>query len=150
MAITLVVFVMLILGIAEMMRLLYAYITTGHLAREAVRYAVVRGNLAAQDESRISGSPPDAPANKARIEALINGKGLLSPLTVTACWPFDPDAAGATCSGNSPALAEGENNLPGMPVRITVTYQYQPLVVPELMWFGPKALSTSSQGTILY
>lgn len=149
MAITLVVFVMLILGVAEMMRLLYAYITTGHLAREAVRYAVVRGNLAAQDESRTSGSPPDAPANRARIEAFINGRGLLSPLTVTACWPF-PNDAEPPCSGNSPPLVEGENNLPGMPIRITVTYQYQPLVVPDLMWFGPKALSTSSQGTIIY
>ncbi len=51
---------------------------------------------------------------------------------------------------NSPAMNNDVNNQPGMPVRVCVTARYQPLVLPQLLWFGPATLKSQAEGTILY
>jgi hypothetical protein len=144
-ALTLAFFVTLILIIIEMALYLFAYLATGDLAREALRYAVVRGDLAAQDASR-----SDAPATEGTIQAFITGRGLVSPADVDACWPSDgPGDLEASCVGSSPALNEGVNNLPGMRVSVTVTHTYEPFLVPEWFTVG-RTLTATAQGTILY
>lgn len=139
-ALTLGVFVTLIIIFLEMAFYLYAYISTGELAREAVRYAVVRGNLAALDPGRGG----DAPATQNTIRDFVISRGLVSSVDVTACWPSDPDDMTATCVGSSPSLDAGVNNLPGMRVNITVSHNHQPLLLPQI------TLTATSQGTILY
>lgn len=41
-------------------------------------------------------------------------------------------------------------NKPGDPVVVTVTYEYQPMVIPGSGWFVSPTLSSSSVGTFLY
>jgi len=132
---------MLIFGGAEMARLLYAYNATGHLAHEAVRYAVVRGSLAAADGRTA--------ASSATLGTYVNGLGLLAPITLSACWSGALGTA-CDCLSNSPAMNPGVNNQPGMPVRVCVTARFQPLVLPQLLWFGPATLTAQAEGTILY
>lgn len=144
-ALTLAFFVTLILIVVEMALYLYAYLSTGNLAREAVRYAVVRGNEAAQDSSRIG----DAPATQDSIRDFVTGRRLVSPVDIAACWPSEPDNLEASCVGSSPPLNAGVNNLPGMGVSVTVSHRYQPFLVPQ--WFEEgRTLTATSQGTILY
>lgn len=148
-ALTIGFFLILILMFVEMALYLYSYLAVGDVAREAVRYAVVRGNLAALDDSR----GDDAPATRERIEDFVIDRGTVnSPVTVSACWPsnqYNPLDPNASCSGNSPALGDGVNNLPGMKVIITVTHTHQFLFLPQQVEAG-RTISTTAQGTILY
>lgn len=126
MAIMLGFFIILVIMILEMMMMLYAYNTTGALAREAVRYAVVRGNEAAEDSTR-SG---DAPADQAKIQSYVNNKKFHSgAFGVTATWPEGKDI--------------------GDPVQITVSHVYEPIVVPGALLYTPTFQSTA-QGVIVY
>ena len=130
-ALTIGYFILLVLAAIEMAMLLNAYVTNSYLAREAVRFAVVRGTDADKDNTR-----PDAgelPATQASIQAYVNSKNpRKGAYTVTATWPDD-----------------GAKD-PGDRVQITVTHIYQPMVIPGSLWIGPTTLTSSSSGTILY
>ena len=132
MAIVLGWFVLLVLSMLEMMMLLYAYNTTGALSRDALRYAIVRGDRAALDSSRSTGSPPDAPATNPSIQSFINSQTIHSgQFTVEAIWPDE----------NSKAI--------GAPVEITVTHVYEPVVFPFSSLFD-RTLQSTARGVILY
>jgi Flp pilus assembly protein TadG len=118
-------FLFLIFSILEGVRMINAYTMTAHLAREGVRYAVVRGSAAAEDAGR-----SDAPATAASIRAYINDISPLTSVTVPAPTWSDPGKA------------------PGSVVTITVQYEFSS-AIPLLDWLGVRTLSASSSGTIL-
>lgn len=143
-AMTLGYFLLLVLSAIEMAMYVYHFAATGYLAKEGLRYAIVRGNEADADTSRT-----DVPATEASIGSYVSSIGLLSPVMVLACWPGDANDPATSCSGSSPALDPGGNNLPGMPINITVSYDYQTFFVPE--WFGlGRTISSTAHGTILF
>ena len=150
-AITLGVFIMLVLAVIEMAFLILAYTTVGHLSQQGLRFAMVRGSQAAQEVTRrqVGEERTDIPANSAKIEAFVHGISTLKPVEnvdVVGCWPGtvgDIDKCPV-------AMYDGVNNRPGDAISVTVTYQYQPMVIPGSGWFGSPTLSSTSVGTVLY
>ena len=141
-AITVSVFLLIVFATFEGSRLLYSFTVTGHLAREAVRYAEVRGSLMAQDSYRAN----DQTATKATIQAFVNNRGLLSPVTAYACWGNNPvpcSNLAATCPDSS------GNNQPDSPVFVTVAYQFKS-ALPSIINFLPTNLCSTARGTIVY
>ena len=127
--------------------LMYSYIVTDYLAREGMLYAIKRGSMMAADPLRTT----DNYANEDRIRALLTNKKLLPSLSVTACWAGSPSTPYPTvpCSGGNPGVNNGYNNVPGMPVRVTVTHDF---VVPLIsnLWPTTITLSSTAQGTIIF
>lgn len=119
-------FLFLILTTMEISMYLYAYNINNYLAQQALRYAVVRGNQAYDDDN----SRTDAPANQADIQNYVNEiKGHGGAFQVTL---------------NLPNASQD----PGDPIRITVTHAYNPILLPGSVW--QHTISTTSEGTILY
>ena len=79
-------FILLLLVILDGSRMIYAYNEISHAAREGVRYAVVRGSEAGQDNRRINDSP--ATANQIENHVLQRSQPLDS-ITVTTTWSLD-------------------------------------------------------------
>jgi Flp pilus assembly protein TadG len=101
-----------VLGIIETSIALYAYHFTSEVAREATRYAIVRGSSCTYSE-------PGCPAQASDIQNFVRGltyPGLdPSAITVTTTWP----TTGASCSPSSNPC-----NNPGNLVSVTVQYQF--------------------------
>lgn len=150
--ITLTVFIMLILAAIEMAFLILAYTTVGHLAQEGLRFAVVRGYQAAKADNLRTVPLDNIPADTAAIQAFVRNISTIKPentVNVVGCWPGTM-ANVATCQTSPTPVNNGVNNNPGNAISVTVTYQYQPMVVPGLAWIGPRNLSSTSVGTVLY
>ncbi|MBL4830074.1 MAG: pilus assembly protein [Aliivibrio sp.] len=121
-------FFLLLFAIVDGARMIFFYSSVAHGAREAVRYAVVRGTEAGQDNRRIG----DSPATENQIEAYVQQRiPALSDLRVTTVWPLD------------------ENNNPikdsGQVVQVTVEHDFIPLA--PLM---PAVTLTSTSSTVIY
>ena len=119
-------FLFLILTTIEISMYLYAYNINNYLARQALRYVVVRGSEAFADDN----TRTDAPADQSDIQNYINeirGHGGVFQVALT--------------------LPNGTQNR-GDPVRITVTHDYNPILLPGSVW--DHTISTTSEGTILY
>ena len=81
-------FFLLLLVILDGSRLIYAYGAISHAAREGVRYAVVRGTEAGQDNRRIG----DSPTTDSQIETHVLLRSQpLENITVTTTWSLDSD-----------------------------------------------------------
>ncbi|MFA6562333.1 MAG: TadE family protein [Verrucomicrobiia bacterium] len=114
-------FMMLVFGVVDLARGVFAYNSIAHCAREGVRYAVVHG--------ADSAAPVGPAANDATLASVVRGfaTGLQSNnLSVLSRWP----------SGNQT----------GAVVNITVSYTFQPVT----MFFRTLALSNSSSAIILH
>jgi len=97
MALTLVLFVLLVFGILDAGRLIWSYSVVSNAAREAVRYAIVRGENSGDDREATAGE----------IETIARQTAIgLTPLEVNVSW--DPD------------------NEPGSTVRVQVAYDFRP------------------------
>jgi len=98
----------LVFGVIAICLALYSYNVTAEAAREATRYAIVRGSAC--------NSFPDCKVTSDQIQTYVRGLGFpgINPssltLTATASWP-------------------NGNNDPGNPVQVTVNYTF-PLVIP--------------------
>ncbi|MBI5685006.1 MAG: pilus assembly protein [Verrucomicrobia bacterium] len=117
-----VVFLLLVFGVVDLGRGVYAYNTITHCAREGVRYAVVHGSGSA--------APVGPAANDATLANWVSryAVGLqASSLTVTSSWP-DGNVAGSNAS-----------------VHVTVRYAFQPVTA----FFRTLSLSNHSAGVIL-
>ena len=126
--------------------LIYSYGATTYLARDGVQYAIRRGDDSAKATDPVR---DDALATHSAIENYLFSKGFLGPksaLTIDVCWPGSIDAP---CTSSNPALAPGTNNKPGMPVRVTVTYDFHPPILDSI-WPEMIQISSSSQGIILF
>lgn len=115
------VFFMLVFGVVDLARGVFAYNTIAHCAREGVRFAVVHGT-----NNVVSVGPLD---NDATLASVVRGfaTGLqTNNLTVLSSWP----------NGNGT----------GMVVNVTVLYTFQPVT----LFFRTLALSNSSAAIILH
>jgi Flp pilus assembly protein TadG len=132
-ALTFMFFMSMVLGIVDFSRALYSYHFLSDAAREATRWAAVRGATCTNDGSCT------AAASSADVIAYVTNitpPGLnLADLTTTPSWPG---------TGNCP----GVNNNPGCPVNVTVSYQFN-FVVPFIRT-TPLTLSSSSEMIILH
>jgi Flp pilus assembly protein TadG len=120
---------MLVFGVIAMCLALYSYNVVSEAAREATRYAIVRGSACTSFATACPAASPD-------IQTYVKGLTYpgINPNNLTAVTAWSPYPAGATCQ---PLLS---CNNPGNQVMVTVTYQF-PLVIP----FVPsRTLSMSS------
>ena len=127
--VTIVLF-MLIFGVIDFGRALYAYHFVSHAAREATRFAIVRG---------ANCKLPDAcPAQASDVQnyvvnMLANGIGLNSnAISVSAVWPGSSYDGVTNCTTSAP-------NNPGCPVQVQVQYGFN-FVFP-LMPYATSAIS---------
>lgn len=114
------VFFMLVFGVVDLARGVFAYNTIAHCAREGVRYAVVHGATSAY--------PIGTNNNDATLASVVTGfaTGLqTNNLSVFSSWP----------SGNGT----------GQVVNVTVCYTFQPVT----LFFRQLALSNSSAAMIV-
>jgi Flp pilus assembly protein TadG len=126
------ILISIVFGIFETSSALYSYAYISDAAREATRYAIVRGS-ACTGFSECSSTPVGA--TSAQVQAYIKSLGYpdiaSNNLTVTTTWP----TIGSACT----PIASPCNN-PGDLVKIVVAYQF-PLTIP----FVPvKTISMSS------
>jgi Flp pilus assembly protein TadG len=124
----------LVFGVIAICLALYSYNVTAEAAREATRYAIVRG-------SKCSPSTfSDCNVTSAQLQTYVRGLGFPginpSSLNVTAAWP----TIGPTCF---PSITPCNN--PGNQVQVTVQYTF-PLVIP----FVPSRTLTMSNTSAMY
>jgi Flp pilus assembly protein TadG len=110
-ALVLVFLLTMMFAIIDFGRALYTYHFVSNAAREATRWASVRG---------VNSNLPGAPATGASVQALVknvSGMGLdPTKITVTTAWLAPPN--------NSPACIQNIKN-PGCVVQVSVQYQYK-------------------------
>jgi Flp pilus assembly protein TadG len=132
-AITLPLMVLLMFGVIDMSRALYAYHYVSYIAREASRWASVR--------SIANGGPVDQ-ATVGNFVSDVSGMGLDSKqFTTTVQWVAPPNAT-PLCPGgvaNSPT-----NEKPGCVVQVKVDYNFK-FVVP----FMPAGFKMSSESQMI-
>jgi Flp pilus assembly protein TadG len=120
-ALSLVVFLTVLIGLFQMTLMLYTYHFISDAAREATRYAIVRGSNCVD--------LPDCNATATQIQTYVQNLPYpifnRSNMTVTTTWP----TTGNACT---PHIAPDCNN-PGNLVKIVVTYPYS-LNIP--FWSG--------------
>jgi hypothetical protein len=126
---------MLLIGIIELALAGYTYHYVSEAAREATRYAIVRGSSCA--------GMPDCNASAAQISTYVKGLGYggIDPnkMTVTTTWwspsVIAPSPVWTQCAGVC--------NAPGNMVQVGVTYAF-PLTIP--FWKSATVnLSSTSQ-----
>jgi len=133
-ALIFMVLMSLLLGIVDFSRALYTYHFLSNAAREATRWAAVRGATCANDGSCTAAA---SPSDIQTYVTNITPPGVNSAqLTTTPSWP----GTGATCLG-------GGNN-PGCTVEVQVSYSFT-FVVPFIR-STPLTLSSSSEMTIVH
>ena len=131
MAISFGIFASVLLGVMQMSLLLYAYHFVSDAAREASRWAMVRGSNCTTNVSKAYCSPTSAlttGADNADIQAYVNGLGFpfAHSLTTATTWNSSNATSPMTWSncGTAPTC-----KIPGNQVQVTVTYNY-PIGVP--------------------
>lgn len=115
------VFYLLLFVILDGGRMIMAYNTVAHATRQVVRYAVVRGTEASQDNLRFG----DAPATDAQLNSYLQKYFSSLDLRIITTWPTNRNA--------------------GQVVTITVEHDFIP-VTP----FLPSLTLTSASSTVIY
>lgn len=132
-AISLILFMTLILGIVEFSLAMYSYHFVSYSAQQAARYAIVRGSR--WKSACPSADSYDCDASAANIQDYV--RGLASPgidpnsITVTTSWPGTTPSGSAT--GCTPA------NKGGCVVTINVSYPFNisiPFVPAKTLQFS--------------
>ena len=133
-----IVLFMLIFGIIDFGRALFAYHFVANAAREGTRYESVRGAACTlpMNDCNDGGS-----AVRAYLQNEATGSGLnRSQLTVNTTWPLPPPYSPAVC-----ATKYGFNS-PGCTVQVAVSYNFQ-FVFP-LLPASPLNMSSTSEAVI--
>jgi Flp pilus assembly protein TadG len=126
-ALVLTILLAVIFGIIDSGRALYTYHFVSQAAREATRWASVRGNTCAG----LPGGCPAAAADVQTYVANVSGMGLdPARITATTTWPIKP-YSNLSCAVN--------NKNPGCVVQVQVDYAFQ-FILP----FLPSAAFTMS------
>lgn len=111
-ALSAMILLMLVIGVIETSTALYAYHFTSEAAREATRYAIVRG-------SACTGFSTGCPAQASDIQSFVRGLNYPgvnpSAVTVKTAWP----TTGSSCTPSSNPC-----NNAGNLVAVTVQYQF--------------------------
>jgi Flp pilus assembly protein TadG len=117
-ALILLAFCVVIFGAMDFALLAMASNFVSYAAGEGARYAMVHGTA--------SGSPTDGAAVQTFVRGLAAGIPNASAIEVNTTWPVDQN--------------------PGSPVKVSVTYSYQPMVLLAIKTAIP--VSSQSQMTI--
>jgi Flp pilus assembly protein TadG len=136
-ALALTVLFMLVFGIIGFSQAVYAYHFVSEVAREATRFASVRGSSCNTWSSA-------CPATSTDVQTYVQGLAPsgISPgaVTVTATWP-GLGGDGGTCNTST------GNNTPGCVVKVEVDYNYT-FSFPFLSNLAPLTLKSTSQMVI--
>jgi Flp pilus assembly protein TadG len=126
MAITSVILFLFLIGIIEISLALYSHAAVSEAAREAARYAMVRGSTSCTNTPSLT----NCNATQAQIQTYVQGRkypGLTSSnITVTTTWLSASTSQPTTWSTCSPGPC---SNAPGNVVQVVVTYPF-PLSIP--------------------
>ena len=125
MAMTLLVFLPLLLGAIEFSLVFYAYHDVTDAARVACRWAAVRGSTSCTNTPGLTGCN----ATSAQIQSYVQGLGypglVAANLSVTSSWL----TATTTTPTSWSACSTGTCNAPGNEVQVKVSYSY-PITIP--------------------
>jgi Flp pilus assembly protein TadG len=136
---TIILFVLLMYGIVEGSRAMFAYSSASQASREGVRYASVRGAASKQNVPTCT----DCPATVAQISSWVRNKAPGVHLqTVTVCW-FKKNPS--TVCASTPHLPD--NQEPGSNVRVTVSVNFRPVLPLPLI--PPVVIPISSMSEML-
>lgn len=118
---------MLVFGVIAMALALYSYNVVSESAREATRYAIVRGSACHFATA--------CPATAAQIQTYVKGLDFpgINPSNLTAATTWSVYPAGGTCTPSASC------NNPGNQVKVTVSYSF-PVAIP----FVPKSTISMS------
>jgi Flp pilus assembly protein TadG len=118
-ALTIILCLTVIFGVMIFCAAFYSYNLVSEAAREATRYAIVRGATSCADAT------PGCNATTDSIQTYVRSLSFpgIDPSQLTATTVWSPTTAGATCAPS--ALC----NNPGDQVQVTVQYQF-PLDIP--------------------
>ncbi|MFY9691726.1 MAG: TadE/TadG family type IV pilus assembly protein [Candidatus Acidiferrales bacterium] len=134
-ALTLTMFLLMLFGIVDFGRALYAYHFVSNAAREATRWAAVNGSNC--------GDSCDAPATPAAVQnfvAQITPAGIDSTkITTSAHWIAEP---------NSPPICQSDAESPGCTVEVEVSYAFNFLA--PIVHQGAITLSSTSEMVIAH
>jgi hypothetical protein len=128
MALTLSVLFMLVFGIIFMSMALYTYNCIGEAAREATRYAVIRGSGSCTVLSTFPNCNLNPTTSGTPLQDWVRGLGypFAASLTVTPTW-WSPSSTSAPTW--TTACVAATCNAPGNMVKVVVSYDY-PLAIP--------------------
>lgn len=117
-AISCTVLFALLFGICQMSLAIYVYYVTSDAARQATRYAIVRGSTSCTNTPNLS----NCDATAANIQSYVQGLGFpgikSSQVGVSTSWYSSSSSTPTTWS----ACGTGICNAPGNLVKITVSY----------------------------
>lgn len=145
MSIALSLFATVLLGVVQTCMMLYSYHFVSDAAREASRWAMVRGSNCTTNVNAGYCSPTDGlstGADNNDVQAYVNNLGFpfARNLTTTTTWLTSSGAAPITWS----SCGTGSScKVPGNQVQVTVSYNY-PFSVPFWKSTGVSISSTSS------
>jgi Flp pilus assembly protein TadG len=161
-ALIFLVMMAMMLGIIDFCRAAYVYHFVSNAAREATRYAAVRGSTCNVDSSCSQATPDTGPASPAQgntvvqdyvvsivppgIDASGTGCGGSACLTTTPTWPVQ-------ANGPTSCSTAGHENDPGCTVKVTVSYSFSfifPIVYRPFSSTGTLTLSSSSEMIIVH
>jgi Flp pilus assembly protein TadG len=137
MALTSVILFLLLIGIIEISLALYSHACVSEAAREAARYAMVRGSTSCINTPSLT----NCNATNAQIQTYVQGRkypGLTSSnIGVTTTWLSASTSQPTTWSSCSPGPC---SNAPGNVVQVVVTYPFH-LSIP---FWNSTTINTSS------
>lgn len=127
------------IGVFEMSLALYNYHLVCDAAREATRYAIVRGSASCTNSPNLS----NCNATSAEIQSYVQGLGYPNSgqLTVTTTW-LSAASSGSPATTTWSACSSGTCNAPGNLVNVVVTEVF-PLNVPFISKLTLNLSSTS-------
>jgi Flp pilus assembly protein TadG len=146
-----IVFMTIVMGINGFGSALYAYHFVSHAAREATRYAVVRGSTCYTDDQSCvasnSASGITGPTTKADVQAFVKQYAPSGIDTSKISFPLICGVSdGGKCAA-SPASCTTAN-APGCTVSVTVSYNYN--YIFPLLPSGALTLSSTSEMVIAH
>jgi TadE-like protein len=155
-ALIFLVLIAMMLGIIDFCRAAYTYHFVSNAAREATRYAAVRGSTCTNDGSCTNDGNCTNYATATCVPTYVDsiappgidsgssGCGGSACLTTTPTWPVQ---------ANGPAVCTTTANAPGCTVKVTVSYSFSfifPIVYKPFSSTGTLALSSSSEMIIVH
>jgi Flp pilus assembly protein TadG len=151
-AFVLILFLSLLFGISGFGHALFVYHHLNNAAKEATRYAAVRGSNCSNDSSCLasnSASGVTGPTTIADVQQYVKN---ITPqsidsaqLTITVCGVSD---AAVACPASGPAVCAATVNSPGCTVSVQVQYAYN-FIFP-LIQTTPINMSSTSEMIIVH
>jgi len=156
-AFVLILFLSLLFGISGFGHAIYVYHHLNNAAKEATRYAAVRGSTCSDDSSCIatnSASGIVGPTTVADVKAYVAS---LTPQSIdssyitanmTVCGVVNTKCSPAITTAPAICNADATANQPGCPVQVTVNYSYD-FIFP-LLRTAPVSMSSTSDMIIAH